>query len=286
MIKKIIGTICIGAGLLLGITSTGLLFTEGIFSLFVMLIIAFPLFMLGQWLRIGAAEFRKKALKFIAIFVQVAFIVPSIFLLFNEYSKMKSGTFSREGFLWFQSTSSPNIAMVGTILLIVLVLSLMPKILFGWIYGGKALNVLIIATVILSALFLYVTWNDYKGIHETEGIVVSKWSGGGETISWTDIEEVKIIPFVKKRISSKYSQEPVFAWRFEFQTKNGEKVVFEQLDLSEFNLKQSNKVKNQVEKENIPVVMESMDDKTKKWYEIELEVDKLDRTAFDEFFTR
>ncbi len=285
MVKKSIGIILIAAGLLGGITCTGLLFSEGIFSLFVLLLFAFPLFMVGQWFRFGSVEFKKTYIKFTAIFVQVTLLIPSIFLLFNEYSKMKNGTFSREGFLWFQSTSSPSVGMIGTLLLIVLVLSLMPKILFGWSYGGKALSLTIVATVISSAVFLFVTWNDYKGIHETEGVVVSKWTGSSDTVNWNEIENVEIIPFVKKRISSKYSREPVFAWRFEFQLTSGDKISFEQLDLSEFNLKQSTKVKQHVKQRNIPISVKPMDESAKKWYNVELDIDQLDRTKFDALFS-
>ena len=285
MIKKSVAVIIIIVALVFGITFTGLFYSEGIFSLVALFLFAFPMFLLGQWLRIGSREFKKTYIKLTTIFVQVTFLIPSIFLLFNEYSKMKNGIFLREGFLWFQSTSSPSVGMIGTLLLIVLVLSLMPKILFGWSYGGKTLTLTIVATVISSAIFLFVTWNDYKGIHETEGIIVSKWTENENTVSWSRIEKVEIIPFVKKRVSSKYSREPVFAWRFEFQSTTDDKITFEQLDLSEFNLKQSTKVKQHVKQQSIPISVEPMDESTKKWYNVELDIDKLDRTKFDELFS-
>ncbi|WP_197054117.1 hypothetical protein [Sporosarcina sp. ZBG7A] len=52
--KKGIGILLIASGLIFGITCTGLLFTEGIFYLFLFILLAFPLFMVGQCLAMAS----------------------------------------------------------------------------------------------------------------------------------------------------------------------------------------------------------------------------------------
>lgn len=175
--KKGLGIFLIACGIILGITCTGLLFTEGIVYLFIFTLIALPVFMAGQWLRIGHALTKQSLLNFTVVFVQVALLIPSIFLVFEEYAKLKNETFAREGYLWFQPTSSSTVGLIGTLLLIVLVLSIIPKVLFGLTHGGKQLTGFILGMFVLTATFLYITWNDYQAIHETEGIIVSTWWG-------------------------------------------------------------------------------------------------------------
>lgn len=282
--KKGIGILLIASGLIFGITCTGLLFTEGIFYLFLFILLAFPLFMVGQWLRIGHSLTKQILVKFTAIFVQVAFLIPSIFLVLNNYSKLKNETFAREGFLWFQPTSSSAIGLIGTLLLIVLVLSIMPKILFGWTHGGKPLTGFILSLFVLTVTFLFITWNDYQAIHEEEGIVVSTWWGKQQAVDWASVDSVEITPYVLKRVANKYSKEPIFAWRFEFKQSNGDQVSFKRTDLSTYNLEQSQRVKEQIQKENIPLSIGQMDEATTKWYELELELENLNPEHFNEFF--
>ncbi|REB05548.1 hypothetical protein DVB69_14845 [Sporosarcina sp. BI001-red] len=286
MLKKGIGILLIAGGIIFGVTCTGLLFTEGIFYFFLLFLLAFPLFMAGQWLRIGQTLRKQSLVKFTSIFVQVTLLIPSIFLVFNNYAKLKNETFAREGFLWFQPTSSPTIGLIGTLLLIALVLSIMPKILFGWTHGGKQLTGLILSLFVLTAAFLFITWNDYQAIHEEEGIVVSTWWGKQQTVDWSSVESVEITPYVLKRVANKYSKEPVFAWMFEFKQTNGDRISFKRTDLSTYNLEQSQRVKEQIEKENIPLSVGQMDEATTKWYELELQMENLNPDPFNEFFNK
>lgn len=242
--------------------------------------------MAGQWLRIGHTLTKQSLVRFTAIFVQVALLVPSIFLVFNNYSKLKNETFAREGFLWFQPTSSSAIGLIGTLLLIVLVLSIMPKILFGWTHGGKPLTGFILILFVLSAAFLYITWNDYQAIHEKEGIVVSAWWGKQQTVDWASVDSVEITPYVLKRVANKYSKEPVFAWKFEFKQADGNQISFKRTDLSTYNLEQSQRVKEQIQKENIPLSVGQMDEATTKWYELEMDLENLNPEPFNEFFNK
>ncbi|WP_025783986.1 Fic family protein [Sporosarcina sp. D27] len=69
--KKGIGILLIASGIIFGITCTGLLFTDGVFYLFLFILLAFPLFMAGQWLRIDHSLTKQIMVKFTAIFVGI-----------------------------------------------------------------------------------------------------------------------------------------------------------------------------------------------------------------------
>lgn len=286
LLKKGIGILLIASGIIFGITCTGLIFTEGISYLFLFFLLAYPMFMAGQWLRIGHSFTKLSMLRFTAIFVQAALLVPSIFLAFNKYAELKNETFMREGFLWFQPTSSTTVGLVGTILLIVLVLSIMPKILFGWAHGGKQLTGFILILFFFTSAFMYVTWNDYQAIHEKEGIIVSTWRGKQQTAEWSSLESVKITPYVMKRVANKYASEPVFAWKLDFKQKNGDRISFKRIGLSNYYIQQAQHVKEQIQKERIPLSVEAMDAATTKWYNLELELENLNAKPFNEFFNR
>lgn len=91
-------------------------------------------------------------------------------------------------------------------------------------------------------------------------------------------------PICPERVANKYSREPIFAWMFEFKQTNGNRISFKRTDLSTYNLQQSQRVKEQIQKENIPLTVGQMDEATKKWYELELDMDKLNPEPFNEFF--
>ena len=284
MIKKFLGIILIGAGVIIGFTSTGLVFSDGLINILLMIIIGYPLYIIGQWMRIGTEDFKVKYLRFTAVFFQFLILIPTIFLLYDEYLKIKGGTLSREDYLWFQITSSPNVAGLLTIVFIVFVLSVMPKTLFGWSFGGKKLTLFVIVMFIAFSSFLYVLWNDYRGIHETEGIITSRWTGAEEQIKWEEIDSVTITPYIKRRVANEFGDELLFAWKFLFVEADGSRTEFEDWDLSEYSLNQAQGVRDKIVEENIPLLFVEMDDETRKYYESDLDIHKLNRTEFDAFF--
>ncbi|QUW22986.1 hypothetical protein JSQ81_05275 [Sporosarcina sp. Marseille-Q4063] len=204
--------------------------------------------------------------------------------MYDEYSKLKGGTLSRVDYLWFELTSSPNVSGLLIAVFIIFVLSLFPKILFGWPHGGKKLTLFVIVMLITFSSMLYVLWNDYRGIHETEGIVTSRWTGAEEQIKWEQIESVTITPYMKKRQKGKYRYDLSFTWNFLFVETNGSRTEFEKMGLSEYHLYEARAVKDKIVKENIPLLVVEMDDKTRKYYETDLDIHKLNRKKFDEFF--
>ncbi|MCM3758367.1 hypothetical protein M3197_12930 [Sporosarcina aquimarina] len=96
LLKKGIGLLLIASEIIFGIYLYRSPFYGRVFYLF---LLAFPIFMAGQWLRIGHTLTKQSLVRFTAVFVQVALLVPSIFLVFNNYSKLKNEIFARAGFL-------------------------------------------------------------------------------------------------------------------------------------------------------------------------------------------
>lgn len=260
------------------------MFSDGLINILLMIIIAYPLYIIGQWLRIGTEDFKVKYLRFTAAYFQFTIMIPTIFIMYDEYLKIKGGTLSRDDYLWFQITSSPDVHGLLTLVFIVFVLSVMPKTLFGWSFGGKKLTLFVIVMFIAFSSLLYVLWNDYRGIHEAEGIVTSRWTGAEEQIKWEDIESVTITPYIKRRVANEYGDELLFAWEFLFVEADGSRTEFEDWDLSEYSLKRSREVRDKIVEENIPLLFVEMDDNTRKYYESDLDIHKLNRAEFDEFF--
>lgn len=284
MVKIIVGFLLIVIGVLYGVIFTGFIFSEGIFHILMLLVFSYPVFMLGQWLRIGTRRFKERLLKYSLIFIQVAVVIPTIFILFDYYIKMKSNTYTRKGFLWFETNSSSMLGYLTIFLLITLVLLLLMRAVHGWAYGGKKASILLLIVMAVSVLFFTITWNDYKAIDETEGIIISEWSGKEKNIEWSSIKEVKLVPFVKKQVANKYGEKKEFAWKYQFIGKEGEKVDFETTHLSKFNYQKSLQVKEKTAEEKIPLLIVEMDSETEKWYELELELDHIKREPFDELF--
>ncbi|QUW22987.1 hypothetical protein JSQ81_05280 [Sporosarcina sp. Marseille-Q4063] len=53
MIKKLLGILLIAAGTMFGFISIGLVFSDGLFNILFMIIFAYPLYILGQWMRLA-----------------------------------------------------------------------------------------------------------------------------------------------------------------------------------------------------------------------------------------
>ena len=284
MITRFLGNILVCAGGIFGIIGTGLMFSDGLHYILFMIIMAYPLYILGQWMRIGTRDFKVKYLRFTVAYFQFVILIPSMFILYADYLEIKGETLSRENYLWFQLTSSPDVAGWLTLVFIIFVVSVMPKIIFGWSYGGKKLTLFVVVMFLTFSSSLYVLWNDYRGIHETEGIVTSSWIGAGEQIKWEEIESVTMTPYVKKRSLNQHRFELLFTWEFSFVEADGSRTEFEKWGLSENGLNQSREVRDKIVEENIPLLFVEMDDKTRKYYELDLDIEKLDRAEFDEFF--
>ena len=284
MLKVIVGFLLIAAGLLYGVIFTEFIFSDGIFNIIILLLFPYPLFMFGQWLRLGTMKFKEKLLKYSLIFIQIAVLIPSIFILFDYYNKMKNNTYTREGFLWFETNSSPVLGYLTVLLIVTLVLLLLMRALHGWAYGGRIVSVLLSFVIVVSVFFLAITWNDYKAIDESEGIMISEWSGKQKKVEWSSVKEVKLIPYVKKQVANKYGVKKEFAWKFQFIKSDGAKINFETTHLSKFNVQRSLQVKEKIKEEKIPFIIADMDDETEKWYGLELEVDHMNRHPFDKLF--
>lgn len=284
MIKKILSNLLIAVGILFGIIFTGFIFSDGLINIILLFLFPFPLFLLGQWLRLGTVKFREGIAKYTLIFIQIAVLIPLLFLLFDYYNKLKSDTYERDGFLWFETSSSTVLDYIMVFLFITLVLILLSKALQGWTFGGKTVSLLMIGVLFASTVLFFITWDDYKGVHASDGIVVSSRTSKEEKNAWSSIDRVELIPFVKKRIANKYGTRQEFAWKYEFFLNDGSTITFEDMYLSEFNLHRSERVKEKIEEERIPLHINEMNSKTKKWYELELEVDHVNRAPFDKLF--
>ncbi|MCG7337054.1 hypothetical protein MHZ95_17480 [Sporosarcina sp. ACRSM] len=281
--RKIFGILLIIFSLFIALG--GLLTLEEDFkaSLFGILVISLPLYMIGHIVRTNMWQAKQKGLRWLWAYIYVVGIIPALFLSYEGYENLKEQTFSNNHFLLFESTATDYTGglSIGFILLLLLLF------IFPFYETTRKIKSMIaIAAVVVTGVYAgyqYMMWADYRGIHEVDGLVTHYWNGEEQIVPYEEIAQIAVQPYVKYARSNRPSDKTYFAWRLIFMTKNEEQITY-RLWLNDISLSKGNRIKQLAHSKNIPFHVIPMTEKQREEFDFQLELKKLDWQPYYLFF--
>ncbi|RDW17278.1 hypothetical protein [Oceanobacillus chungangensis] len=282
--RKLCGIVIIIFSLVLAL-GCALLFQEDIIlSNIILWIISLPLFISGQIIRTSKSEFKYRGKRWVSIYIFFFFIFPLLIYLYGYYNDLKENTFVDEQFIIYQPTSG-SLGDLSLVVFMILISLFAGRFLNPDLKRKGLLNVLIIVTIIFLIGFNYFMFSDYRGIHEEKGLVCSNWKGERHIISYEEIESVYVEPYVHYARLSSTSDETRFAWKMTFQTNNQKnEVVYHFPIMSVFGLEQTMDMEKVSMENDIPFIIGEMSQESLKWFDLDLELEGLDKERYYELF--
>lgn len=281
---KGVGWVLILMGIFMGIFSMSQLTTDFWLSLFMLSVFSFGLYILGQRLRLPKSDFKKSLAKLIGAFVVGVVLAPGfLFYIENRSDLLEKMYDADRAFFFFRSGSVNHFALI-ILVYFVLIWLFGYKVFHGWKAGGRLLNGFLITLTIFFFGYQIVTFDSYSGIHKERGFVSKNWNEDENRIPFESIQEFKIDPFVDYGAVSNPSDETEFNWRLIIVPIDGEEFVYNTQSIAGNWLPKSKALQERAMHENIPFTILPMDDKTLKWYELDLKLAEVNRAPYDEFF--
>lgn len=282
--RKISGIVLIIFSLIIAF-SCALSFGEDlIFANIILWIIGIPLYVWGQIIRTSKTEFKHRGKRWVAIYIFFFFILPLLIHLHGYYNDLKENTFIDEQYIMYEPASG----MLGDLSLgifMLLVLLFAGRFLNPGLKRKGLLNGAIIGTIIILIGFNYLMFSDYRGIHKERGLVSSNWKGEKHIISYEDIESVYVKPYVHYASLSNTSDETRFVWKVIFQLSNSNnEVVYHFSMVTKSNLEQTMDIKKIAAENDLPFIVEEIDQKILKWFDLDLELEGLDKDRYYKLF--
>lgn len=281
--KNFIGKILIGLSIVIAYVNLQSLPENILTYILIIILVSFPLYIIGHRLRRTLIIFKEKVIIWSFAYAFVALLIPLLFFSYTQYEKLKSDTFN-EHFILFESTSSVNGGGISLGFMLFLILFVSIRIFSSDIRRKWIPNLLIIITLIAYSTSLYVLWEDYRGIHADRGFVTNKWNGVEESIPWENVSRIYIDPYVHYASLSNTSDETHISWTMVIESSSKKDMLYRFQNLSENDLHIGNQIKEIAKDNNIQFIVNRMTEDERKWYEFELDLEKLPKTDFHVFF--
>lgn len=282
--RKFCGIIIIIFSLVLALSCAIYMHEDVIFANFMLWLISVPLYIMGQIIRTSKSEFKYRGKRWLSIYIFCFFILPLLIYLHVFYNDFKESTFVDEHYIIFESASS-SLGDLSIGVFVILIFLFAGRFLNPELKRKRLLNVTIIGTILFLIGFNYFLFSDYRGIHEEKGLISSDWKGKKHILSFEEIESVYVKPYVHYASLSNTADETRFVWKVIFQPiQQNDDVAYYFPMMSESNMEQTIAIQKIAMENDIPFIVEEMDQKTLKWYEIDLELEGLENERYDELF--
>jgi len=282
--KKIVGILLIGCSLLIAYVNWPVdLSTIFIYAL-ILISVSIPIYLAGHLLRTSKKVFVSNWLRWLIAYLAIVIISPVLFITMNHYEELKFQTFSTDQFILFGSSAGGNLDGLSLLFVLVLIIMIFYRIFNEDIRRKWILTLLIVITFITYGTYQYTMWIDYRGIHEDEGLVMHKWNGAEGSIPWEEVTQITIEPFIHYAKLSNTSSETHISWAMNFHSNTNKPVRYRFPNLSNSDLEIGNRVKQLAHVKSIPFVVLEMSKEERKWFDLELELNKLVAEPFEDFF--
>lgn len=281
--RKLAGIVIIAFSIFLGLACAIVFHEEIIGANIILWIISLPLYISGQIVRTSKSEFKHQGKRWVAIYLFFFFILPLLFYLYEFYHDLKEKIFIDEQFIIYE----PSSGMLGELSLggfMILICLFGARFLNPGLKRKGLLNSIIVTTVIFLIGFNYLMFSDYRGIHEEKGLVSSNWKGEVQMISYDEIENIYLEPYVHYASLSNTSDETRFVWKLTFQPSQQKEVVYHFATLTESGLEQTIAIKKLALEKNVHFIIGEMNQETLEWFNLDLELEGLEKERYYELF--
>ncbi|HEY4554127.1 MAG TPA: hypothetical protein VIG80_13130 [Bacillaceae bacterium] len=252
-------------------------------SIFGIAVLSFPIYLAGHLVRTSKAEFKFKARRWAGIYVCVVALIPFIFYQFLSYEERKWNAISDGQYILYEPGSN-GWGAFSIILMMVLILLTIGNFFNPKLKRRKLLASITISVAMIYGGFQYMMWKDYRGVHEELGLISQSWSGKRTVMSFDDLAGIYIVPSVHRASLNNPSDETEFIWNLIFIDQDGERTSYLFRGLSQERLDSALQIKDIAHLKNIPFQVGEMDNKTRKWFELEFELNELEKEPFYRFF--
>lgn len=252
-------------------------------SLFMIFLFSFPFFLIGQLTRTNLIKLRRNGFRWIWGYVYVVFLIPGLLFSIGSYDTLKRNLFSSHHFVLFETVSNPEIR--GFSLLFIFALTLLFAFPFydTTLKWKKRIAISAVIVTLLYAGYQYMTWMDYRGVHEEDGLITHPWNEEEQVIPYTDVDLIVFQPFVKYASLSNPSGTTHFKWRVIFVTNHAQEISY-QFFLEDSSLSVGNELKQLAQSKKIPIHIIPMTKKQRKELDFQLELKDLEKEPYYSFF--
>ncbi|MBD8004154.1 hypothetical protein [Bacillus norwichensis] len=282
-IKKFVGIILIVFSALLAFAAL-LEFEENpIVAILILILTSLPIYLLGQGMRTSWIDFKSKVKQWLAIYVFCTIIVPLIFYSYETYEGQKQKAMTDGKYLLYEPGAS-ELGSLSLIFMIAFLLFIAIRFFSPDIRRKRLLNGMIVGTVFLYGGFQYIMWSDYRGVHQELGLVSQSWNGKRTVQSFDEIKGIYVQPSLHRGKLSDSTDETEFIWKLIFVDQYNEKVQYQFQSLSRDSLEAAQQIKEVAQDRQIPFQVNEMNDEVLKWFNLELELQELNKEPFYQFF--
>ncbi|MBW8351283.1 hypothetical protein K0H71_17845 [Bacillus sp. IITD106] len=252
-------------------------------STIVLLVISLPLYTLGHLIRTSKEEMKRKGKLWLTIYVFAVIILPLIFYSYESYEDLKWRSID-DGKYIFYVPSSSELGSFSLLFMMALLLLIPVRLFSPELKRKRFMNIMIIVTLLLYGGFRYWTWSDYRGVHKEIGLISQNWAGKRSVQPFDQLERIVVEPGLYRAKLSDPTDETTFIWKMTFINKNGKKTIYSFRGLSKNDLNGALQVKEISQTDQILFDVKKMSTKEKKWFDLELELEKLEKEPFYRFF--
>lgn len=282
-IKKFVGIILIVFSALLAFAAL-LEFEENpIVAILILILTSLPIYLLGQGMRTSWIDFKSKVKQWLAIYVFCTIIVPLIFYSYETYEGQKQKAMTDGKYLLYEPGAS-ELGSLSLIFMIAFLLFIAIRFFSPDIKRKRLLNGMIVGTVFLYGGFQYIMWSDYRGVHQELGLVSQSWNGKRTVQSFDEIKGIYVQPSLHRGKLSDSTDETEFIWKLIFVDQYNEKVQYQFQSLSRDSMEAAQQIKEVAQDRQIPFQVNEMNDEVLKWFNLELELQELNKEPFYQFF--
>ncbi|MGM8216493.1 hypothetical protein ACLIA0_13060 [Bacillaceae bacterium W0354] len=284
--RKIFGIILIAISIFFGITGA-LFYNESILvSLFLIVVICLPLFIIGQITRTSLESFKENKKFWITIFLYLFILIPAIFNFLFSYEELKRKVFHADDYVVFAFSSSDTIGAIYFVSFAILI-TLLGYRLLSDIKRKKMLTISISCLTVFIVIYSYVMFTDYQGIHKEDGLITSNWKGEKSVISYDEINYIDVHPYL--RVVYDHARfgggSTDFAWKVYFVYNNEQNQEEYQFILhNEDDLINLIKIKELASQFNKKFVVREMSKQAYSWFKDALESGNFDKDEYYELF--
>lgn len=276
-VRKLLGVVIIALSLVLGLSCAIFFQEDMVFANIIFWIISVPLYISGQIIRTSKSEFKHRGKRWVFIYIFFFWIFPLLIYLYDYYNDFKESIFLDEFITYEPSSGMLGDLSLGVFLILITLFAV--RFLNPDLKQKGLFNIIIIGTAIFLIGFNYYMFSDYRGIHKEKGLVSSDWKGERHITSYEEIERVYLKPYVHYVNLSNTSDETRFVWKVIFQPRNQNEVVYH-FQMTESNLEQTIDIKKIAIENDISFLIEDMNQETLKWFNLDLELEELEKDRY------
>lgn len=251
-------------------------------AIVLLIIIGLPIYILGQIIRTSKEMFIKNKKTWIFGYFFYFLVIPGTLNVLVFFDDIKRRIFHADQYIIFHTYSSSFLGVLS-FLSAGIFLALVGYRLFGPDQKRiRLVNISLICMLVFLIGFNYMVLNDYRGIHQEDGLVRNNWLGVKTVIPLDHVNYIYVEPMVHLTV---WNSSTSFQWKVYFvYDHEQEEEEYHFTMIREEALENTIAIRELAQEGQIPFIVNQMSDYTYSWFELDLELEGLDEERYYELF--